>query len=172
MLFQEKEKKDNHTEKYTLLKAIYVVFLGLIIALFVGLGIAAFYTAPVVPKMPPEAVEVTYRKDPSPEAIKAQREYEKQQQNYNENQLAPYNRNVSIISLIFAVVILTLGMVFSLKFLILSDGILLGGVFTLIYSIINAVGANNVRFTFVIVSIGLVVTIFLGYWKFLRHQKG
>ena len=44
--------KAKKTEHYTLLKAIYVVFLGLIIALFCGLGVAAFYQQPKEPKPP------------------------------------------------------------------------------------------------------------------------
>ena len=90
---------------------------------------------------------------------------------YEENKMGPYNRNVAIITIVAAVIILTIGLLFSLRFLILSDGILLGGVFTLIYSVIRAAQANNIRFTFIIVAVALVVTIALGYWKFLRKPK-
>jgi len=163
--------KKSNKEKYTLLKSIYIVFLGLIIALFVGLGIAAFYETPKEPRQSSVAQETNYAKEPSEQALKAQKDFENQMQDYNENKLGPYNRNVAIIALVLAVVILTIGLLFAKKFMILSDGILLGGVFTLIYSIIRAAGANNIRFTFVVVAVSLAVTLFLGFWKFLRRPE-
>jgi hypothetical protein len=163
--------KPKKTEQYTLLRAIYVVFLGLIIALFVGLGIAAFYETPKRPEQSSLAQETNYAKEPTPQAIEAQKAFENQIKEYEENKLGPYNRNVSIITLVIAVVILTVGLLFSGRFLVLSDGILLGGVFTLLYSIIRATMANNIRFTFIVVAVSLAVTLFLGFWKFLRRPK-
>lgn len=163
--------KSKKTEHYTLLRAIYVVFLGLIIALFVGLGIAAFYETPKRPEQSSLAQETNYAKEPTPQAIEAQKAFEKQIKEYEENKLGPYNRNVSIVSLVIAVAILTVGLLFSGRFLVLSDGILLGGVFTLLYSILRATMANNIRFTFIVVAVSLAVTIFLGFWKFLRRPK-
>lgn len=165
------KSKSNKTEHYTLLKAIYVVFLGLIIALFIGLGIAAFYETPKQPEQSPLAQETNYAKEPTQQAIDAQKDFEKQMKDYQENKLGPYNRNVAIISIIAAVLILTIGLLFSMRFMILSDGMLLGGVFTLIYSVIRAAQANNIRFTFIIVAVALVVTLGLGFWKFLRKPK-
>ena len=163
--------KSKKTEHYTLLRAIYVVFLGLIIALFVGLGIAAFYETPKRPEQSSLAQETNYAKEPTPQAVEAQKAFDKQMKDYEENKLGPYNRNVSIITLVIAVVILTVGLLFSGRFLVLSDGILLGGVFTLLYSILRATMANNIRFTFIVVAVSLAVTIFLGFWKFLRRPK-
>lgn len=166
-----KKSRSNKTEHYTLLKAIYVVFLGLIIALFDGLGIAAFYETPKRPEQSPLAQETNYAKEPTSQAIEAQKNFDKQMKNYEENQLGPYNRNVAIITIIIAVLVLAIGLLFSLKFMILSDGLLLGGVFTLLYSVFRAAQANNIRFTFIIVAVALVVTVGLGFWKFLRKPK-
>ena len=163
--------KAKKTEHYTLLRAIYVVFLGLIIALFIGLGIAAFYETPKRPEQSSLAQETNYAKEPTPQAIEAQKAFEKQMKDYEENKMGPYNRNVAIITIVAAVIILTIGLLFSIRFMILADGMLLGGVFTLIYSVIRAAQANNIRFTFIIVAVALVVTIALGYWKFLRKPK-
>lgn len=160
--------KSKSTQKYTLLKAIYVVFLGLIIALFCGLGVAAFYQQPKEPTPPVgNAAENPTKTGPS----QAQIDYESQYRQYEETKLKPYNRNVSIITIVLATVILVLSLVLSAWLPILSDGILLGAVFTLIYSIIRGISAGNARFTFIIVSIGLVITVFIGFWKFLRKPK-
>lgn len=166
-----KKSNSNKTERYTLLKAIYVVFLGLIIALFVGLGIAAFYEQPKEPDTPEILMSSNIGKGPTAEVRQAEIDYQKALKDFNENKRGPYYRNVAIIDITMAVLILTIGLVFSLKFMLISDGILLGGVFTLIYSVICAAQANNIRFTFIIVAVALVVTIGLGFWKFLRKPK-
>ena len=163
--------KAKKTEHYTLLKAIYVVFLGLIIALFIGLGIAAFYEQPKEPEQPQILMSENIGKEPTNEIRQAEIDYNKARKDYEENKLGPYFRNVAIICITMAVIILAIGLLFSMKFLILSDGILLGGVFTLIYSVICAARANNIRFTFIIVAVALLVTIALGFWKFLRKPK-
>lgn len=166
-----KETKSNKTEHYTLLKAIYVVFLGIIIALFIGLGVAAFYEQPKEPETPAILMSSNVGKEPTDEMRQAEIDYQKAIKNYQENKLGPYNRNVAIITIIASVVILAVGLLFSMRFMILSDGMLLGGVFTLIYSVIRAAQANNIRFTFLIVAAALVVTVGLGFWKFLRQPK-
>lgn len=164
-------KKSKKFQNYTFLKVVYIIFLALIITLFVGLGIAAFYDQPKEPQQPNIMLQADSGKYPSVEQRQAEIDFEKAMKDYRDNKLGPYNRNVSIITLIAAVVFVTVGLLFAGRFLVLSDGLLLGGVFTLIYSIIRAANANNLKFTFLIVSIGLAVTIFLGFWKFLRKPK-
>lgn len=156
--------------QYTVLKAIYVVFLGLIIALFCGLGVAAFYQQPKGPKEP-EAIPQTVDQKQGLVVNQAEVNYQNEYRKYEEEKLKPYNRNVSIITLALATLILVISLLLSNKLPILSDGILLGAVFTLIYSIIRGISAGNPRFTFIIVSIGLVITVFIGFWKFLRKPK-
>jgi hypothetical protein len=157
--------------QYTVLKAIYVVFLGLIIALFCGLGVAAFYQQPKGPKEP-EAIPQTVDQKQGLVVNQAEVNYQNEYRKYEEEKLKPYNRNVSIITLALATLILVISLMLSNKLPILSDGILLGAVFTLIYSIIRGISAGNPRFTFIIVSVGLAITVFIGFWKFLRKPKG
>lgn len=151
-----------------LLKGTYVVFLALIIALFFGLGIEAFYPTPNAPEPPIQSQQIDSQGKVTNAPTAEQLKYEKKMRSYQEHTLKTYNRNVSIISLILAVITMGISLVFAVKFVILSDGMLLGGVFTLIYSIMRGLSAQNVQFSFIIVSIGLFITVFLGYWKFLR----
>lgn len=162
--------KKSPKRQYTVLKAIYVVFLGLIIALFCGLGVAAFYQQPKEPKAPIASAQTVEQKQ-GLAVNQDQVNYENEFRKYEEEKLKPYNRNVSIITIILATIILVVSLLLSNKLPILSDGILLGAVFTLIYSIIRGISAGNPRFTFIIVSIGLVITVFIGFWKFLRKPK-
>lgn len=154
------------------LKYIYTVFLAILIVAFVGFGIAAFYKAPKYPEYP---IELSVESDPVTKTtesaeLKEQRlKFEKESRNFqevNEN----YNMNVSIIALVAALIILVLSITLLSKINFISDGLLLGGVFTLIYSIIRGFGSGDEMFRFIVVSVGLIITIFLGYWRFVRIQ--
>lgn len=53
----------------------------------------------------------------------------------------------------------------------IADGVLLGGVLTLLYSIVRGFGSQDTMFRFVVVSIGLVIALLLGYIKFIKPNK-
>lgn len=159
--------KTKINEKHTGITVIYTIFLALLIALFFGLGVAAFYPQPKAPNYP-VALEKTLPENPeSEESRKATEDYEKASTEYQKKS-AEYNRNVSMITLGLAVFALAISLIFINRIMLLSDGLMLGGVFTLIYSIIRGFAVEDARYRFVIVSIGLCVTIVLGYIKFIK----
>lgn len=127
------------------LRLAYTVFIGILLTLFIGVGIAAFYPQPEPPEYPlsygkvyPEMNQGT----PSAEFEKEQRLYEEKSREYQEIN-EKYNKNVSMLALGFAILYLIVGLVLARKLAIISDGLLLGGVLTLIYSIIRGFGAND-----------------------------
>lgn len=158
-----------------LIKYVYIVFLGLILATFVGVGIAAFYKGPVYPETPatlkysrpyPEVATST----PSAEYIKEQEAFDKKSKEFqtaNEN----YNRYVSMIALGFAVLMLIISLTFVKKILIIADGVLLGGVATLVYSIVRGFNSNDDIYRFLVVSVGLGAAMVLGYIKFVAPKS-
>lgn len=147
------------------IKIIYSIFLGLLIALFIGLGINTFYPGPKEPSYP---TETSYTKDvPTEEQAAKQNEYNDAYAKYNE-EFKVYSRNVSVIALICAVILLVVSLIYEKKIRVLADGILVGGLFTLIYSIIRGFMSEDTKMTFVTVSIGLLVVLYLGYHKFVR----
>jgi D-alanyl-lipoteichoic acid acyltransferase DltB (MBOAT superfamily) len=155
-----------------LLKYIYTLFIGILLALFVGLGIAAFYEAPKMPDYPPS---LQYARPLSPDKYgtdeaKLQAEqikYDKVSKDYQKvsNQ---YNRNVSIYTTVAAIIILVLSLTLVRNLLLISDGLLLGGVFTLMYSIIRGFDTQDNKFRFVMVTTGLVIALILGFLKFIK----
>jgi len=151
------------------LKIIYTVFLALIIALFVGLGIDAFYPSPKAPEYP--VVLQSYKEmcEATPEQKAAQAKFDQEQRDYIEA-MKPYNRNVSMISLSAAIIVLILSLTLLAKIKMIADGILLGGVFTTIYSIIRGLMTDNTKFRFSIVVVGLIIALVLGYIKFIRQK--
>jgi hypothetical protein len=142
----------------------------LLIALFVGLGIDAFY---VGPKMPDYPSELNLQKPDcgNYDQLKAmQADYDQKQKAFNEESKT-YNRNVSMVSLASAIVVMIISFVFLSKIRMIADGILLGGVFTTAYSIIRGLMSEDSRFRFVIVTAGLIIALVLGYMKFIRPRE-
>lgn len=158
-----------------LIKYVYIVFLGIILATFVGVGIAAFYKGPVYPETPlnlkygrPYVEPVT--STPSAEYIKEQEAFDAQSRKFQEEE-AFYNRNVSIISLGFSILMLVLSLIFFKKIPVIADGLLLGGVLTLAYSVVTAFDTHDDIYRFLAVSVGLTIAVVLGYFKFVAPQK-
>ncbi len=150
------------------LEIMYALFLGLIIALFFGLGISAFYEAPKVPDYPTTSVMQT--KEATEEQIQAEKDYEKSIKAYEE-EAATYSRNVSMITLGLAVLAMTISLAFLDDIFVMANGVLLGGVFTLIYSMIRGFMSEDTKYRFIIVSVGLAITLALGYLKFIKKPN-
>lgn len=150
------------------LTIVYTFFLGLILALFIGLGISTFYTGPKAPEYPVETQ--AYSKEPTAEQERTQKEYELAYRSYDkDNQV--YSRNVSMIALAGAVLLLVISFVFERRNQVIANGLLLGGVFTLLYSIVRGFVSQDTKYTFVAVSVGLVVALYLGYRRFTHTQS-
>lgn len=154
------------------IEIIYTFFLAILITLFFGLGVSAFYSSPEPPEypkvlsMPTKDVSTTQTQ----EQIDAQISFNKANEDYTV-ELADYNHKVSIITLWLAIVALAISLVFLGNIYVLSNGLLLGGVFTLIYSMIRGFMADDNQYRFIIVSVGLIITLALGYIKFIRQNR-
>jgi Flp pilus assembly protein TadB len=152
-----------------MLKLIYTFFLGILIAIFVGMGVATFYPEPKYPQYPKELqTSSAYSEELTAEQKRLDRQYTKDVNDYT-NKQKNYDRNVSIIVLIAAVVILAVSLLIP-KMDVVSDGMLLGGVFTLIYSIGRSFSSDSPKVSFAVVTVGLIVTIILGHRKFVKPQ--
>jgi len=155
-----------------MIKVIYAFFVGLLLAIFVGVGVSAFYPAPKAPQYPsslatPEKAAPSEQTDAQ---LDAQREYEREYEVFRA-QDASYNRNVSIIVLVAAVIFVVVSLLFESKIRIIADGILLGGVFSLVYSIGRSFQADDSKYTFLVVAVGLVIALFMGYLRFIKPQE-
>lgn len=152
------------------IKFVYTIFLALLIALFVGLGISAFYPGPKEPLYPFQLDAEKPGCEETTELKNVREEYNRAQRDYTEN-FKPYSRNVSIISIAAAILILIASLTLLSKIKMIADGILLGGVFTTIYSIIRGVLSEDTKFRFLVVTIGLLIALVLGYIKFIKPKE-
>ena len=155
-----------------LIKYLYSFFLAVLLVTFVGVGIAAFYKGPKQPEYP---IGLSYPAIPDKSTESAvmreeQIKYDKTQRDF-QKQNEVYSKNVSTIAIVASLLILVVSITLLSKIMYLSDGLLLGGVFTLIYAVIRGFSAGDEVFRFIVVTVGLAVAIFLGYWKFVRDSK-
>ncbi len=151
-------------EHNTLFKLIYTLILGVVITLFVGVGVQAFYEPPKSPEYPRS--EILYKTGNLTEQDqKAQKDYEVAMDAYNDVRQT-YERNVSMVLVGLAVGVISIGLLFSRQIGFLSDGILLGGLFTLVHALIRGFAAEDSKFLFVVASIAVAMILFLGYRRF------
>lgn len=153
-----------------ILKLVYTFFLGLLLALFVGFGTNTFYTAPVAPEYP--ASLDTLGKELTTKQIEVQNSYEKQSRDFETKKMQPYHRNVSVITLVAAVILLVISLIVEKgKAHIINGGIMLGGLFTLFYGLMRGFASQDSKYSFVAVSVGLVIVLLLGYRRFSDKQR-
>lgn len=149
-----------------MLKIAYSFFIGLLLAFFVGMGIAAFYPQPESPKYPTE-LNFLGGKEPTDAQRKLEREFNEAQDKWNET-MKPYNRNVSLIALTSALIFVSVGLLFERRIRIIADGLVLGGIATLLYALGRGFAAQNSKYSFVMVTIALIIAITLGYFRFAK----
>jgi len=156
-------------EDNKIIKLVYTFFLGLLLAVFVGVGIDTFYPPPEEPKYQEDYSIQRARQEPTKEELKKQQEYDKKWEKHQE-ELKPYNRNVSIVTLLAAFILIAISIIYDKKLKFLSDGVMLGGLFTLFYSIGRGFASSSSSYVFIIVSAGLALVLYLGYRRFVKPQ--
>lgn len=151
---------------------LYIVFIGILFAILVAVGIAVFYPQPKYPAYPIELSPTVPPKEGSPQAVKLEAkriDFEKQSRDFQKISES-YNRNVSIIAMGFAVLFVLLGLALAKKMPIFPDALLLGSVGTLMYSIVRGFSANDDMYRFLVVAVSLFISLIIGYVKFIKPQ--
>jgi len=156
-----------------MLKALYVVAIGLLFAAFIGFGVNTFYPGPESPWKSREYVS-TPAPNANGELTEADKIKQKQQQaedkKYQEEHDL-YSQNVSLIYLVLAVLIIAVSLFGLGKIAVIGDGITLGGVFVLFVGLVSSFEIDNAMYRFAGVTVGLAIILFLSYWKFVRPNQ-
>jgi hypothetical protein len=156
---------------------LYILFLGLLMSLFIGVGIAAFYHGPAAPTYPTILERGVETPAGAPQDTSTKPQFDKAQRTYDEDQKAftkknnEYQRNVSLLALAGALLLVLLGLTALKAVPIINDSLLLGGVFTLVYSIMRGFGAGDDAFRFMLVTASLVIAVTLGYLKLIKPMQ-
>lgn len=152
-----------------MIRYIYTFFVGLFLAIFVGMGIAVFYPEPVPPEEP-DWYRTSYNQKELTQAQKDEEEIYIANQKEFERQMWRHNRYVSVIVLVCAVIILAAALLLAGRLGVIADGLLLGGIFTLLYGIGRGMATDSNKYRFLVAAVGLMTTLVLGYIKFIRRQ--
>lgn len=119
--------------------------------------------------------EIKERED---QAKKDQEEFDKRSKEF-EKKNQSYNTNLSIMSLSFALLFMIAGILSLKKLTFLAEGLMVGGVIVLFFAFMNSammsIGSSSVNFSNYIklgtILIGLLISLLLGYFKFLKPSK-
>jgi len=142
------------------LKIIFTLFIGVMVALFVGLGIEAFYPSPVYP-------DVMWQENMTDKQTAAIQAAEAAYQ----EAVRVRNQIVSIVVTAIAVIIMVASMFLEKRNLTLTNGLLLGGLFSLIYGSTVGFSAGSAMVTFITVGVGLAAVVVVGVRRFSPSRE-
>lgn len=168
------------------LQFIFSIFLGLLLVVFVGVGVWTFYPQPYEQNSPEQReLEKLYREQsdagggkegalPSA-ANKAESErIQKKIDALNDKMQKERDRwavNTSIILLAFATVLMAISLFLPDNMKVFSNGVLLGGVFSVLYGTGWSFAGGDSRARFYVVFAALVLSIGIGYLRFIRGRQ-
>lgn len=163
------------------LQTIFSFFLGLMVLAFIGVGVNTFYPQPsdtFQKQLQPlynEQNQIQVKgATPSPADQARLAQIQKQIDDLSaKEQVASegWSRTTSIILVLFATLVMGISLIRSEQLRVVSNGLLLGGLFTMIYGAGWTIFSGTSYLRFFVVLFALAVALGLGYVKFvwLRH---
>jgi uncharacterized protein HemX len=165
------------------LQTIFSFFLGLMVLAFIGVGVNTFYPQPAENSAKAQQaisrqidalnVKTSNRSLNATEQAEMTRLQNQQNalQDKTDAQTKGWARNTSIILVLFATLVMGISLVRSEQLRVISNGLLLGGLFTMLYGVGWVIFSGNSTARFVVILFALVVTLGLGYVKFVRQRQ-
>lgn len=165
------------------LQTIFSFFLGLMVLAFIVVGVITFYPSPNQDRQ--VKVEQLYReqeaiyqandgKTLSAEDQDRVDEIQKQidaANLVNEAQQELWARNVSIVLIMFATLVMGVSLIRSEQLRVISNGLLLGGLFTMVAGVVWVLTSGESIARFVVILFAFAITLGLGYVKFVRQRE-
>jgi hypothetical protein len=164
------------------LQTIFSFFLGLMVTAFVGVGVYTFHPSPQE-QFAPQRQDLSRREvavrnsRPSEELADSDRD-QLGQINEERNaltdasrpQLEAWGRSTSIVLIIFATLVMAVSLVRADQLPVISNGLLLGGVFTMVYGVGWIIATNASMTRFAVMTVAFAITLALGYVRFVRRD--
>ncbi len=162
------------------LRTIFAFFLGLMLTAFVGVGVYTFHPPPE--QFDRELRDVRRRESairasrPSDQLSTAERD-EIQKLEVRREELAtaaaearkPWGRSTSVILIVFATLAMAVSLVRADQLPGISNGVLLGGLFTMLYGVGWIIATDTSMIRFLVITAALAITLGLGYVRFARR---
>ncbi len=172
------------TKRADVLQFIYSFFLGLLIVVFIGVGVWTFYPEPFQRQREEQReIDRLYRqmgniqgKDGTTTPAEQARIEELQRKIDALNDKMQGSRdqwavNTSIILLGFATLLMAISLLLPEHMKVFSNGVLLGGVFSVIYGTGWSFAGGDSRARFFVVAVALALSVAIGYLRFVRERK-
>jgi hypothetical protein len=165
------------------LQTIFSFFLGLMVLAFIGVGVNTFYPQPAETNSKAQIAisrqidalngKTANRSLTTTEQAELARLQDQQNalQDKTDAQMKSWARNTSIILVLFATLVMSISLIRSDQLRVISNGLLLGGLFTMVYGVGWVIFSGNSTARFFVILFALVVTLGLGYVKFVRRRK-
>lgn len=164
------------------LQTIFSFFLGLMVAAFVGVGVYTFHPPPES-KFDRQIVELNrqeqaIRNSRAPDELTDTERSRIQELTDERNEmidaarvsLEAWGRSTSIILIAFATLAMAVSLVRADQLSVISNGLLLGGVFTMVYGVGWIVATDTSVARFFVMTAALAITLGLGYIRFVKRQ--
>ena len=165
------------------LQTIFSFFLGLMVVAVVGVGVNTFYPEPDQVHQAEQQelwreMEAVQPKSMAPVELDAETQAKlaaiQARQNELQDRIAAeregWARNTSIVLVLFATIVMSVSLVRNDQLRVLSNGLLLGGLFTMVYGAGWVVFSGHSIARFFVVLFALAVTVGLGWLKFVRYR--
>lgn len=150
---------------------LMVIVIGVLVAATVQFGIQAFYPRPKYPDYPASlSVKAPGDVTRTEEDKTAQAEYEQKTKEHERKQNAYAKVSISV-GLIIAIILVILTLTLLRGIYLISDGVMLGAVFSLIVSIFSNVDSFDLRFQFGVVVVSLILVLGLVYNRFSKQAQ-
>lgn len=162
------------------LQIIFSFFLGLMVLAFIGIGVNTFYPQP---KTYDDQLEKLYQEQsrvggkdgistPAEEAqMKRLDDQISELQKKQRAEMEIWARNTSIVLIVFATLVMAISLVRSEQLRVISNGLLLGGLFTMVYGVGWVLFSGQSAMRFFVILFAFAITLGLGYLKFVRDRE-
>lgn len=164
------------------LRTIFSFFLGLMLTAFVGVGVYTFHPPP--DRFEDELRDISRREQEirnsrRPDELSAADREQIQELNRQRNELTdataeariPWRRRTSITLIVFATLAMAVSLVRADQLPVISNGLLLGGLFTMLYGVGWIIATDTSVARFLVMTVALVITLGLGYVRFVRRAQ-
>jgi hypothetical protein len=161
------------------LSTIFAIFLGLMVTAFIGVGVYTYYPDPVT--FNDRATELDRQRQAianskTPEALSPEERARMQQlldeRNKVQDELSEarkaWGRRTSIILITLATFTMAISILGAPQLPVVSNGLLIGGVFTMLYGVGWIIATDTSTARFLVIALALAITLGLGYVRFVR----
>ncbi|HEX4682582.1 MAG TPA: hypothetical protein VH277_07745 [Gemmatimonadaceae bacterium] len=162
------------------LRTIFSFFLGLMLAAFVGVGVYTFHPPPTrfdnqIRDLSRREQAIRIARAPN-EITSADRDslqvIERRRDEAIDAQAAarlPWGRSTAIALIVFATLAMAVSLTRAENVAVVSNGLLLGGVFTMLYGVGWIIATDTSVGRFVVITVALAITLVMGYARFVRR---